>query len=370
VIVARQRAKFTEPLPLACGRQLPEFEIAYETYGSLNSARSNAILVCHGLTADQHAAGKNQETDRKPGWWDAAIGPGKAFDTEQYYVLSTNVLGSFGGSTSPASIDPQSGRRYGMRFPVVTIGDMVNAQARLADRLGIECFQTIVGGCMGGFQALEWMVRYPHRLANSVVISATPRTTTHNIALWAVFRQAICSDPRWNGGDYYDAEPPDAGIGLMAMFGALFWVDRDFLTRRFGLRRLNGNGFAYSFEAEFEVEAFLRQIARNAPTRLDANALLYLTRAIDYFDLGIGRTNLAQAFSPTTARTLLVSYKQDWRYPTAEMREIADALSTVGASVEHCVLDSAVGHGAFLYDFASLEPRLRQFLSAQQPQKN
>jgi homoserine O-acetyltransferase/O-succinyltransferase len=365
--VLPQRAAFAETLPLASGRSLPEFEIAFETYGAPNPTRSNAILVCHGLTADQHAAGKHRSDDEKPGWWDAAIGPGKVFDTDRYYIVSSNVLGSFGGSTSPASIDPRTGSRYGMRFPIVTISDMVKAQARLADRLGIERFHLCAGGCMGGFQVMEWMVQFPDRLANAVVISATPRTTTHNIALWTVLRQAIRADPRWRNGDYYDAEPPNVGMGLMAAFGALFWVDRDFLTRRFGLRRLGPDGFGYSFEPEFEVEAFLQRLSLTAPHRIDANALLYLTRAIDYFNLGSEGAALVKAFSRTAARTLLVSYQRDWRYPSTEMNEIADALAAVDAPVAHRILDSALGHGAFLYDFAGLEPVLRDFISASQP---
>ncbi len=255
------------PLALESGVSLAPVEIAYETYGELNASRSNAILLCHGLTADQHAVTTQSEAGPRPGWWDKAIGPGRALDTSRYCIISINALGSFGGSSSPASIDPQTGRPYGMRFPFVTIADMADAQAGFADALGIDRFHTVIGGCMGGFQVLEWMRRHPQRLRYAVVISATPRTSTHNTALWHVMRAAIRRDPDWRGGDYYDARPPLAGIGLMAMFGALFWMDRAGLDARFGLRTVGARPLSYGFESEFEIEAFLDRIGGNATGR-------------------------------------------------------------------------------------------------------
>lgn len=358
----RDIARFDHPLDLACGKTLPGFEVAYETYGTLNPARENAILVLHGLTGTQHAAGLALSGDR-PGWWDAAIGPGKAIDTDRYFVVSPNALGSYGGSTSPASPNPERNCAYGSDFPIVTIGDSVESQAQLADRLGIDRFHAIAGGCFGGFQAMEWMARYPARIGCSVVISATPRTSAHNTALWSVLRAAIRSDPNWNGGHYYDGPPPDAGLGLATMFGALFWMSREVFEAKFGLTRISGEVPEYGFESEYTVEAFLEGVSRNAAGRIDANALLYLTRAIDYFDLSRGHANLAESFAGYSAPTLLVSYTNDWRYPAEDMDEIAVALEHNGTPCRHETLDSPAGHGGFLYDTERLAPLLSAFLS-------
>lgn len=358
----RDIARFDQPLDLACGKTLSEFDVAYETYGTLNPQRNNAILVLHGLTGTQHAAGPAEAGDR-PGWWDAAIGPGKAFDTDRYFVVSPNALGSYGGSTSAASRNPDSNSAYGSDFPIVTIGDSVESQARLADKLEISRFHAIAGGCFGGFQAMEWMARHPARVGRSIIISATPRTSAHNTAMWAVLRAAIRSDANWNGGDYYDGAAPDAGLGLAAMFGALFWMSRDVFETKFGLQRISGDAPEYGFEPEYTVEAFLEGVNRNAAGRIDANALLYLTRAIDYFDMSRGQASLADAFAAYAAPTLLVSYTNDWRYPAEDMQEIADALDKNGTSCRHETLDSPAGHGGFLYDTERLSPLLAEFLS-------
>jgi homoserine O-acetyltransferase len=351
-----------DPLPLACGKSLCNVAIAYEMYGRLDAACSNAILLCHGLTADQHAVSRETDNGTRPGWWDKAIGPGRALDTERYCIISTNALGSFGGSSSPASIDPASGRRYGMRFPFITIADMADAQARFADALGIERFHAAVGGCMGGFQVLEWMRRHPRRLSRAVVISATARTSTHNIALWEVMRAAIRSDPNWRGGDYYDGSRPEAGMALLAMFGALFWMDRATLAERFGLQTIGGRPLAYGFAPEFEIEAFLHRVGTNARNRLDANSLLYLTRAIDYFDLARGYPDLPAAFATVTSPALFVSYSGDWRYPSDEIDAMHRALLAAGGASQHVALDSAWGHGGFLFEPHRLQPLFREFL--------
>lgn len=351
--------RFADKLSLEGGRNLDGFELAIETYGTLNAARDNAVLLCHGLTATQHAAAIPGDSRRA--WWDAAIGPGRAIDTDRFHVVSVNALGSYGGSTGPASLDPATGQRFAMRFPVITIGDMVASQVRLADRLGISRFHAAIGGCMGGFQVLEWLHRAPQRIAHAIVISATARTSSHNTALWSVLRRAIMSDPAWAGGDYYDGPQPDVGMGLMACFGALFWMSRETLERRFGLRRaVPGPGF--DFSPEFEVEVFLERIAGNAGGALDPNALLYLTRAIDYFDLTAGDGGLRQALAGVSGEVTLASYRSDWRYPSAEMEEINTALTSLGVSSRHVVLDSEIGHGAFLYDVPSIAPLLRAAL--------
>ncbi|MGH7098161.1 MAG: homoserine O-acetyltransferase MetX [Stellaceae bacterium] len=350
------------PLPLQCGESLPGVAIAYEIYGRLNPARDNAILLCHGLTADQHAVSGKSGGAMRPGWWDKAIGPGCALDTRRYCIVSTNALGSFGGSSSPAAIDPRTGRPYAMHFPFVTIADMADAQARFADALGIARFHAAIGGCMGGFQVLEWLRRHPHRLSRAIVISATPRTSTHNIALWEVMREAIRCDPNWRGGDYYDGPRPEAGIALLAMFGALFWMDRATLTERFGLRTIESRPLAYGFAPEFEIEAFLHRVGANARNRLDANALLYLTRAIDYFDLARGFSDLAAAFADVAAPVLFVSYSGDWRYPPAEIEAMRRALRAAGGSSRHVELESAWGHGGFLREPDRLQPLFHEFL--------
>jgi homoserine O-acetyltransferase len=359
----RRIEAFEEPLPLDSGAVLPRFDIAYELYGELDEERDNAILVCHGLTTGAHAAGE-ASGDQPAGWWNALIGPGKPLDTERYGILCANVIGGCDGSTGPASVAPESGRPYGLSFPLVTFGDSVCAHARLADRLGIDRFQAALGGCVGGFQAMEWMARYPQRLDAAIVISATPRTTAHNLALWEVMRQAIMRDPQFHDGDYYDREGPLTGLGLASMVGMLVWMSRDVMSEKFGLRLLDGDEPRYTHEAEFELQAFMRGIADNADNRFDANSLIYLTKAMDYFDLTRGRSDLAEVFSGWQGRTLLISYASDWRYPAAEMDEIRVALEQAGAPVEHRTLDSDFGHGAFVYDTEGAVEEIRRFLAA------
>ncbi|MBT4907147.1 MAG: homoserine O-acetyltransferase [Rhodospirillaceae bacterium] len=358
----RDIARFDQPLTLDSGAVLPHIDVAYETYGELNAEADNAVLVLHGLTGTQHAMGTSPETGR-PGWWDAAIGPGKAIDTDRYFVVSPNALGSYGGSTSAASPDPETNLPYGSRFPIVTIGDSVESHARLADKLGITRFHSIIGGCFGGFQAMEWMARHPDMVGSSVVISATPRTSAHNTALWSVLRAAIRSDPNWNGGNYYNRDAPDTGLGLAAMFGALFWMSREVFETKFGLRRIEGDEPQYGFEPEYAVEEFLEGVSRNAAGRIDANALLYLTRAIDYFDMRRGHADLAAAFARYAAPTLLISYTGDWRYPAEDMEEIAVALRENSTGCRHDTLNSPAGHGGFLYDTERLSPLLAAFLN-------
>jgi homoserine O-acetyltransferase len=287
------------------------------------------------------------------------IGPGKPFDTERFCVRCSNVIGGCGGSTGPAATQPGTGRPYGLRFPVVTISDMVAAQAILADALGIKQFYAIAGGCMGGFQVLEWMAGHPGRLRNAICISATPRTSAHCIALWQVMRDAVRLDPNFREGDYYDGEPPAAGLALGTRFGMLIRMSRETMERRFGLRLLHEEP-RYRLDQEFEVEAFLQRIRGGA---FDANSLLYLTRAMDYFDLTRGGLTVESLFSCAPFRTLLVSYRSDWRYPPEGVDEIRAALAHNKAAVEHHVLDSEFGHGAFVYDHRELAGLIRSFLA-------
>lgn len=363
MIIERATAEFDEPLPLESGGLLKRFSLAYESYGVLDSSRGNAILICHTGTSNAHAAGPPTREDPFPGWWDSTIGPGKPFDTDKYYVLCSNIIGGCGGSTGPSSPDPETGRPYGMRFPIVTIDDMVRAQVRLADRLGIEKFRVIAGGSTGGEQVLQWMASHPTRLDAALVITSTPRTTAHNLGLWEVIRRAIMLDPNWNGGDYYGKEPPRAGLALGSMIGMMTWMSRDVMKQRFGLRLVEGTQPRYTHQPEFAIQAFVSGLGRNAGERLDANTAIYVSKAIDYFDLSRGHADLSEAFRGLKARTLLVSYRSDWRYPPEEMDEIRLALEKVGVPVEHLTLESNFGHGAFIYDAEGVGRLIRRFLA-------
>lgn len=360
----RDTEAFEEPLRLDYGGRLERFDIAYEAYGELDGTASNAILLCHGLTAGARAAGE-AAGDLRRGWWADAVGPGKPFDTDRYFVLCSNVIGGCDGSTGPWSAEPAGDRPYGLRFPLVTIGDMVAAQLRLADRLGIERLHAAAGGCMGGFQVLEWMTRHPDRLDNAIVISATPRTTAHNLGLWEVLRQALMQDPNFNGGDYYDGPGPLAGQRLVAMFGMMLWMTREVMDAKFGLRPVDEDRLGLSVEEpEFEMQAFLHKVGANAGNRFDANSLIYLTRATDYFDLGREHDALAEAFERWRGNTLLLSYATDWRYPSDEIDEIRTALEAIGAPVTHRTLQSDFGHGAFMYDAEGAGAEIAAFLAS------
>lgn len=360
--VTREIAHFDEPLALDCGRTLRSFDVAYETYGTLAPDAGNAVLICHAYTSDHHAAGSTPE-DPRPGWWDGLIGPGKVFDTDRLFVVSSNCLGGSHGTTGPGSIDPDTGRRYAGSFPIVTIADMVRVQARLADRLGIERFHCVAGGCFGGAQVLQWMADLGERVANAIVISATPRPSVHTVALSLIGREAIQCDPRWNGGDYYDGEPPSRGIGLLTMFGALFWQDRNLLQQKLGPDLARPRQLQYSFEPEFEIERLLLRLGAPQNVTLDANALLWLARANDYFDLARGRPSLAAALSRFRGRALLLGFAEDWRYPASEIAEIDAALRANGVDSRHVTLSNPLGHGAFLRDTPSIAPTLAQFLA-------
>lgn len=363
MLVETKKAFFDIRLPLDGGGAIQGPELAYETYGALNSGRTNAILICHGLTADAHAAGLHSCIDERPGWWDVAIGPGKPFDTDRYFVVCSNVLGGSGGSTGPASVDPRTTRPYGLRFPVVTIGDMASAQVLLADYLGIERFHCVAGGCMGGFQVLEWMSRYPERLAGAVAISTASSTSAHTLGLWEVMRQALMRDPHFNGGDYYEGERPASGMGLAAMFGMMVWMSPEVMVKRFGIRLTGGRRIpSYTLGPQFEIQEFLHAVDRNARDRLDPNSIIYLTKAMDYFDLSRSRGSLSEAFVGLKVPTMLVSYRSDWRYPSAEAETIRAALEELGLQARHHVLDSPFGHGSFIYDSAGVGELIRSFL--------
>ena len=354
------------PLALDGGQSLDGVLVAYETCGTLNADKSNAILVCHALTMDQHFVSPNPKTG-KPGWWSKAVGPGKTVDTDRYFVVCANVLGSCMGSTGPASAAPD-GLPWGMRFPVITIRDMVRAQVALLDALGIGRVHAVVGGSMGGMQALSFAANFPERCAAALVIASTARHSAQNIAFHEVGRQAIMADPNWRGGDYYGvsgkgAKGPEKGLAVARMAAHITYLSEAGLTDKFGRNLQDREAKTFGFDADFQVESYLRYQGLSFTDRFDANSYLYITRAMDYFDLAEehgGR--LADAFAKSTARFCLVSFDTDWLYPTAESRLIAHALNAAGCPVSFMELSAPYGHDSFLLDVPELDRVVTGFL--------
>ncbi len=349
-------------MPLDSGEVLGPITLAYETYGELNEDRSNAILICHALTGDAHAAGYHSPDDDKPGWWDDCIGPGKAFDTDRYFVICSNVIGGCQGSTGPSSVDPQSGKPYGLSFPVVTIGDMVRAQSYLLDFLGIDKLLTVAGGSMGGMQVLQWTVGYPDRVRSAMPLATTARHSPMLIAFSEVGRQAIYADPHWNRGDYYDGPLPTVGLALARMIGNITYLSEQSMQQKFG-RRLQRERFGYDFDTDFEVENYLHYKGNQFTSRFDANSYLYVTKALDYFDLGRRHGGLPAAFNRSAdVMYLVVSFTSDWLYPTYHSKELVSALTAVGADVTYCNLKSTWGHDAFFLEVDTLSMLISNFL--------
>ena len=358
--------RFTdEPLQLDCGQSLPAFQVAYETYGTLNADKSNAILVCHALTGDQYVASPNPVTG-KPGWWEIMIGSGKPIDTDRYFVICTNILGGCLGTTGPASINPATGRVWGLDFPVITIGDMVKAQARLIDHLGISQLFAVVGGSMGGMQVLEWVARYKHRVFAAIPIASAPWHSAQNIAFHEVGRQAVMADPEWCGGKYREeGRVPRRGLAVARMAAHITYLSEEALARKFGRSLQDRSAKTFSFSADFQVESYLRHQGSTFVDRFDANSYLYITRAMDYFDLSADfGSRLAGAFDGTRTRFCVVSFTSDWLYPTRDSREIVQALNAVAANVSFVEIESDKGHDAFLLDEPELFATVRGFLGA------
>ncbi|MEI7773092.1 MAG: homoserine O-acetyltransferase [Chloroflexales bacterium] len=365
-IVQRQHMTWAAPLHLEGGGSLAHVTLAYETYGRLNADASNAILLLHALSGDAHAAGRHGPADRKPGWWDAMVGPGRAFDTERYFVICSNVIGGCQGSTGPSSRDPGVGapaRPYGARFPVITIGDMVRAQSRLIDALGIDQLLAVAGGSMGGFQALEWATALPERVRGAIVLATSARSATQTIAWNSIGRQAIMRDPRWRGGDYYGHEPPADGLAVARMIGHITYLSDVSLEDRFGRQLQAGAEPAFALGPEFAVESYLDYQGDIFNARFDANSYLYITKAMDYWDLPTRYGSLDAAMARARAAFLLLSFDSDWLYPSAESAAIATSLRRAGRRVEHVDLHSDSGHDAFLVDHADQEPILTAFLA-------
>ncbi len=351
------------PLALDAGVALAPFQIAYNTYGTLNRERTNAVLVCHALTGDQHAASRNPVTG-KPGWWSTLVGPGKPIDTDRYFVICPNVVGSCLGTSGPASTDPAKGKPWGLEFPVITIRDMVRAQAMLLDHLGIETLFAVAGGSMGGMQVLQWAASYPERVFAALPIACATRHSAQNIAFHEVGRQAIMADPEWRGGRYLlEGANPRRGLAVARMGAHITYLSDAALHRKFGRKFQDRENPTFSFDADFEVESYLRHQGSSFVERFDANSYLYLTRAMDYFDLAADHEGkVALAFKDTPTRFCVVSFTSDWLFPTSESRAIVHALNAASARVSFAEIVTDKGHDAFLLEEPELFDIVRGFL--------
>jgi len=349
-LVVPQTARFDEPLALACGRSLASYELVYETYGTLNASASNAVLICHALSGHHHAAGYHAATDRKPGWWDSCIGPGKPIDTNRFFVVSLNNLGGCNGSTGPSSVNPATGKPYGADFPVLTVEDWVHSQVRLAERLGIQQWAAVVGGSLGGMQALQWTISYPERVRHCVDIASAPKLSAQNIAFNEVARQAILTDPEFHGGSFQDQGViPKRGLMLARMVGHITYLSDDSMGEKFG-RELKSDKLNYDFHSvEFQVESYLRYQGEEFSGRFDANTYLLMTKALDYFDPAAAKGgDLAATLDHVKADYCIMSFTTDWRFSPARSREIVDALMAARKNVCYLEIDSPYGHDAFL----------------------
>ncbi|MDH4556353.1 homoserine O-acetyltransferase [Pseudomonas sp. BN417] len=349
-LVSPKVQRFSEPLALACGRSLTDYELVYETYGELNEARSNAVLICHALSGHHHAAGYHSMEDRKPGWWDSCIGPGKAIDTLKFCVVSLNNLGGCNGSTGPSSLNPATGVPYGADFPVMTVEDWVNSQARLADVLGIQQWAAVVGGSLGGMQALQWTISYPDRVRHCLAIASAPKLSAQNIAFNEVARQAILTDPEFHGGHFQEQGViPKRGLMLARMVGHITYLSDDAMGEKFG-RGLKSEKLNYDFHSvEFQVESYLRYQGEEFSGRFDANTYLLMTKALDYFDpAAVHDGDLARTLASAKADFCVMSFTTDWRFSPARSREIVDALIAARKNVNYLEIDAPQGHDAFL----------------------
>ncbi len=350
-VVAPQLLRFDSPLKLSSGAALDGYALMIETYGRLNAARTNGVLICHALNASHHVAGVYADDTGSAGWWDNMVGPGKPVDTNIFFVVGVNNIGSCFGSTGPMSIDPASGRPYGASFPVVTVEDWVNAQARLADALGIERWAAVMGGSLGGMQALSWTIQYPNRIAHCVAIASAPKLSAQNIAFNEVARTAIRSDPDFHGGDYYaHATVPKRGLRVARMIGHITYLSGEDMAEKFG-RAMREAGYQFHYEIEFEVERYLRHQGDKFSEYFDANTYLLITRALDYFDPAMATGgDLVAALAPARAKFLLAAFTTDWRFPPARSHEIIEALIDNGRDVAYAEIDAPHGHDAFLLD--------------------
>ena len=360
-VVTARTLHFDEPLALANGASIAGYQLVIETYGRLNADRSNAVLICHALNASHHVAGTYIDDPSAVGWWDNMVGPGKPIDTERFFVVGVNNLGSCFGSTGPMSIDPSTGTPYGARFPVVTVEDWVHAQARMADSLGIDCWAAVMGGSLGGMQALSWAIQYPHRIRHCVAIAAAPELSAQTIAFNEVARTAIRSDPDFHGGDYYAHQVvPRRGLRVARMIGHITYLSGADMAERFG-RSMPADEYQFHYDVEFEIESYLRYQGDKFSEYFDANTYLLITRALDYFDPARhAGGHLAKALELATCRFLVVSFTTDWRFPPERSREIVEALIDKGRDLSYAEIDAPHGHDAFLLE----DPRYHRVVRA------
>ena len=363
-IVAPQIAHFNEPLTLKSGQVLPQFNLMYETYGELNADKSNAVLICHALSGHHHVAGKHHDDDKNPGWWDNLIGPGKPLDTNKFFVIGLNNLGGCHGSSGPLSTNPDTDRPWAATFPIVTVEDWVNSQARLADFLGIKQLAAVLGGSLGGMQALQWAIAYPERIRHALVIASAPNLTAQNIAFNEVARQAIITDPEFYEGDYFNyGVLPRRGLRIARMLGHITYLSDDAMGAKFG-RKLREGNINYSFDVEFEIESYLRYQGDKFAGEFDANTYLRMTRALDYFDPAFEYGgDLSAALSKVAAEFLVVSFTSDWRFSPARSREIVKALLDNELSVSYAEVTAAHGHDAFLMPDAHYHNIMRAYFA-------
>ena len=363
-IVAPQIAHFNEPLTLKSGQVLPQFNLIYEAYGELNAEKSNAVLVCHALSGHHHVAGKHREDDKHPGWWDNLIGPGKPLDTKKFFVIALNNLGGCHGSSGPLSTNPDTDRPWGASFPIVTVEDWVNSQARLADSLGIQQLAAVLGGSLGGMQALQWSIAYPTRIRHALVIASAPNLTAQNIAFNEVARQAIITDPEFYAGEYYNhGAVPRRGLRIARMLGHITYLSDDAMGEKFG-RKLRDGHIKYSFDVEFEMESYLRYQGDKFAGEFDANTYLRMTRALDYFDPAAEHGgDLTKALSQVSADFLVLSFTSDWRFSPARSREIVKALLDNERSVSYAEVTADHGHDAFLMPDAHYHNIMRAYFA-------
>ncbi|WP_028975343.1 homoserine O-acetyltransferase MetX [Spirochaeta cellobiosiphila] len=361
-LITTQYYHFDSPLKLESGKEIFPVQLAYETYGQLNEEKSNGILILHAFSGDAHVAGYHKNDDRYAGWWNDMVGPGKAFDTNKYFIICSNVIGGCQGSTGPGSINPETGKPYGMSFPMITIGDMVTAQERLITHLGIDKLLAVTGGSMGGMQALQWSIQYPDRIKTAIVIASTTRLTAQGIAFHAVGRNAIMSDPHWDKGDYYTGEGPRQGLSIARMIGHITYLSDESMRIKFGRKFQNREDNGVEHNDQFAVESYLEYQGNKFVDRFDANTYIYISKALDYFDLEMVGGSLDKTFENSHCKYLIISYSTDWLFPTYQSKELVNALMKTHKEVSFIELDSPYGHDSFLLEIERQEKIIKSYL--------
>ena len=365
-IVKTEYFSFSEKIKLENGVEFGPITVAYETYGKLNESKDNAILVLHALSGDAHAAGYHSPQDKKPGWWDNMIGLGKAFDTDKYFIISSNFLGGCKGTTGPSFIDPDTAKPYALNFPVITIEDMVKVQKKLIDHLGINSLLSVAGGSMGGMQAIEWVISYPEMVKSAIIIASTSRLSAQGIAFNEVGRTAIIADSNWNYGNYYNGEPPASGLSIARMIGHITYLSEESMHKKFGRKLQNNANLGLSlnldFDTKFQVESYLQYQGKSFVDRFDANSYLYITKAMDFFDVPGKYGSIAEALKTSQARFLVISFSSDWLFPPVQSKEIVRALMNEDKDVTYCDIESPYGHDAFLLEEKQQTKIIKSFL--------